>query len=521
MTIRRRALAAATAAMLAGLAPAAVAPAPQRPGRPAAAGERAQFLQMFARGYFPGRSGQLLVVPRQGTILTRNVATAAFMHGSPWPYDTRIPMFFTGSQVRPGVYNVLARQQDVVPTIAAVIGAVMPPTVTGRALPILVPNAPRPRAVVVVVLDGTRPDYFDRDARELPTLSRLRKAGAWMTNARIDYLPSNTAVGHSTIATGADPRVHGITGNNLFDRTARARKDSFAGWDPRDLMALTLADVWQLQRHGRPIVIALGASVPASTALAGHGGCQINGAPTTLAGYLETSGRWGTNRACYAALDPLAHLTARSYVPPRGVWLGHRVNTPSELRRSAAFPRFEADALIRLIEASAFGKDDVTDLVLVNYKAADYVGHQYGPGSPELAATLREMDANLARVIAAIEARVGRDYLLAVTADHGMPNAPKTARERQFAPDIVDRLHAKFDPAEERLVPYYEPENAQIFVDLERLAALKLTLQPLAAFLAAEPYMYAVFTEDEVRAAAAALTLAPQAARPEPVNPKP
>jgi hypothetical protein len=37
---------------------------------------------MFARAYFPGRTGQLLIVPREGDFITR--ADVAYMHGSPW-----------------------------------------------------------------------------------------------------------------------------------------------------------------------------------------------------------------------------------------------------------------------------------------------------------------------------------------------------------------------------------------------------------------------------------------------------
>ena len=38
--------------------------------------------------------------------------------------------------------------------------------------------------------------------------------GAWFSHAHVNVLPSNTAVGHTTISTGTDPRFHGITGNN-------------------------------------------------------------------------------------------------------------------------------------------------------------------------------------------------------------------------------------------------------------------------------------------------------------------
>jgi hypothetical protein len=249
------------------------------------------------------------------------------------------------------------------------------------------------------------------------------------------------------------------------------------------------------------VVIALGPSVPAATALAGHGACQVNGVRTQVAAYDEKAGRWITNPECFAPIDPIADMSAASLWPADGRWMGHTVNTPSEIRRTALWPRFEADALIRLIEASAFGADATADLVMVNMKAADYVGHKYGPASAELRATLGEMDRQVARLLAAIEARVGKDYLLAVTGDHGMPGEPASADLRRFAPDVVGALHARFDPEQKTLVPYYEPENAQIFVDTERLAALELTLRDLAAFLESQPYMFAVFTEDDIRTA--------------------
>jgi hypothetical protein len=160
--------------------------------------------------------------------------------------------------------------------------------------------------------------------------------------------------------------------------------------------------------------------------------------------------------------------------------------------------------MIAMIEHEPLGADSVADLVLMNYKGADFVGHRYGPDSQELRLTLAEMDRNLARIIGALEARVGKDYLLAVTADHGMPSAPP--EHRHFAPDVVDLLHQKFDPQERRLITSYEPENAQMFVDEDRLAHLGLTLGDLSRFLETQPYVFAVFTSDEVQRAAAALS---------------
>ena len=48
----------------------------------------------------------------------------------------------------------------------------------------------------------------------------------------------------------------------------------------------------------------------------------------------------------------------------------------------------------------------------------------------------------------------------------------------------------------------FEPENLQIFVDEDRLQDLGLTLRDLAHFLEAQPFLFAVFTNDDVRRAA-------------------
>jgi hypothetical protein len=212
------------------------------------------------------------------------------MHGSPWTYDVAIPIMFAGPAVRAGTYSTPAVQQDVAPTLAAALGVQMPPTTTGRVLPVLRTGLARP-VVMLLVLDGMRRDYFDRHAASMPTLTALRQRSAWFTQARVNFLPTNTAVGHSTLSTGADPRVHGITGVSVYERTQRRRHDFFAGGTPQDLMVLTLADVWQMATAGRAIILAQGSIDRAATPLAGHGACQLNGAPVVLASYDHGDGQ--------------------------------------------------------------------------------------------------------------------------------------------------------------------------------------------------------------------------------------
>ena len=459
--------------------------------------ERQRFLEMFARAYFPGRTGQLLIVPREGDVITRPDPDVAYMHGSPWAYDADIPLMFAGPAVSTGVYSMPAAQQDVAPTLAAALGGRMPPAATGRVLPVLRPGFARPRVVFVLVLDGMRRDYFDRYAEVMPTLSALRRRAAWFSDAHVNFIPTNTAVGHSTIATGTDPAIHGVTAVNIYDRIHQRRLELFAGMTPQVLMALTLADVWQLATSGRGIVLAQGSIDRAATPLAGHGACQPNGAPVVLVSYDETTGAWHSNPECFRMPDYLRDRNASTLWSAGSEWLDHRIDSPAAVRRSALFPAFEADAMIAMIEHEPLGEDSVADLLLLNYKGADFVGHPYGPDSKELRLTLGEMDRHLARIIDALEAKVGTDYLLAVTADHGMPAAPPA--RRHFAPEVVDLLHQRFDPQAKQLVTSYEPENAQMFVDEDRLSRLGLTLGDLAHFLEAQPFVFSVFTHDEVR----------------------
>jgi hypothetical protein len=133
---------------------------------------------MFARGYFPGRSGQIFVVPREGDIITERDPLYNFMHGSPWAYDTRIPILFYGAPfVKTGRWADAASQQDIAPTLGAIIGAQALSTYAGRPLTSAITGAGRPRVVSVLVLDAMRADYFETYADVMPTLSRMRRSG--------------------------------------------------------------------------------------------------------------------------------------------------------------------------------------------------------------------------------------------------------------------------------------------------------------------------------------------------------
>ena len=175
--------------------------------------------------------------------------------------------------------------------------------------------------------------------------------------------------------------------------------------------------------------------------------------------------------------------------------MGHDVTNPDAVSRSGLFTKFEADALVAMIENEPVGADDVTDLLLVNLKAPDFVGHQFGPDSPELRETLAELDRQLARILETLEKKVGPNrYVAVLTADHGMPSEPKSPQKRHLNKEIVELIHKKFDPDRAALISHYESSNNQLFVDKNRLRELGLKLSQIKDFLEAQPFIYAVYT---------------------------
>jgi hypothetical protein len=476
--------------------------------RAPAAAQRQQWLEMFARGYFPGRSGQVFLVPREGDIITSRDPLYPFMHGSPWDYDTRIPILFHGAPfVQQGRSAEAAAQQDVAPTLGAIIGAPTAATYTGRVLPgVIAAGAGRPRVAVVMVLDAMRAEYFDTYAAVMPTLSRMRREGAWFAEARATVLPTVTGVGHATIGTGSDPRIHGITVNSLFNRATGKSQEAYDALDPRELMALTLGDSWNLANDGRAVIIGQGGAMRAVAGLVGRGSCLVSARKVTAASYNAADGGWESNPACYDMPRALKAFNARTvWEAAGGMWMGHDISSGSKFRASSLFQKYEAEALRAVVEDSAIGADDITDLIMVNMKGPDYTSHAYGPDSAEQRETLAELDRQMTAFVALLDRKAGPGRsVMVVTADHGMPGEPAAGR-RHHPDEIIPLINKRFDPEGKIIQNYSDAANSQIYLDTERLRSRGFSLKDVATMLEGLDFVAASFTEDEVRAAQLAL----------------
>jgi len=468
-------------------------------------GAREAWLRAFARGYFPGRSGQIFLVPREGDFLVDRDPLYAFMHGSPWEYDTHIPLLFHGAPfIKQVVSTDRVTQQDIVPTLAALLGTAPPATAIGHRLTqALATTTARPRVVALFVLDGARADYFDTYADVMPTLSRLRHEGAWFGNAHVSSVPTLTAVGHANLGTGAEPRVHGLVVNHLFNRVTGKSQEAYDALNPGELMALTLADEWNIETDGRAIVIGQGGAIRAVAGLVGHGGCVLDGRPVLAASYTTRDAGWETNPACYRLSGALKGINGRTYwEEAKGTWMGHDISNPVKFRHSAVFERFEGDALAAVLESEAIGADDVTDLVLVNFKGSDYVGHAYGPSSAEMKAELTELDRQVTRALAIIARKAGEGRFVAVfSADHGMPGEPRPGG-RHYLDDLTALLDKRFPSPSGSIVQYFgDAANNEIHLDTAKLRSMGASLKDVASFLESQRFFAGIFTEDEVREA--------------------
>ena len=82
--------------------------------------------------------------------------------------------------------------------------------------------------VVLVMLEGFRLDYLDRD--HLPHLMALGKQGAWAPEGMLPSYPATGTPNQYTVVTGLYPGNHGLVADSFYDP---ARKARFSAGDPK------------------------------------------------------------------------------------------------------------------------------------------------------------------------------------------------------------------------------------------------------------------------------------------------
>lgn len=78
-------------------------------------------LRAVSLSYFPGRGGDLVVALKPYWIFS-NTANDGTTHGSANSYDQRVPIFFYGAGIHPGIFLSNASPADIAPTLAYLCG---------------------------------------------------------------------------------------------------------------------------------------------------------------------------------------------------------------------------------------------------------------------------------------------------------------------------------------------------------------------------------------------------------------
>jgi len=86
-------------------------------------------IRATALSYYPGRSGDLIVIPKPNWIMGAIVTT----HGTLNPYDQRVPIILYGAGIRAGARSDAVTPADIAPTLAAIVGVKLEP-VDGKVL---------------------------------------------------------------------------------------------------------------------------------------------------------------------------------------------------------------------------------------------------------------------------------------------------------------------------------------------------------------------------------------------------
>lgn len=85
----------------------------------------------LTRGLHPAFSGDVTWVRESGWIAYNNVGTT---HGSPWNYDSHVPLMFYGTGITPGITHRETHIRDIAPTLSMLFGIPLPSGATGNPI---------------------------------------------------------------------------------------------------------------------------------------------------------------------------------------------------------------------------------------------------------------------------------------------------------------------------------------------------------------------------------------------------
>lgn len=338
----------------------------------------------------------------------------------------------------------------------------------GRAQSTVSTAIVRPKLVLVLVIDQFRYDYLVRFRPYFVRggFNRLLEGGANFIDCKYDYATTATCPGHASLFTGAYPNIHGIIGNDWFD-SRRGRRVYCVedpetqlvggtvgpGFSPRKLMGDTIGDELHLATDFKSKVIAISLKDRASVIPGGHTANAaywydgLTGHFVTSTYYMKSLPDWV---AAYDSPPPAKAYCGRNWTAlPETPYQGGKLLKEFTPTRGEACPdtkfigwltvtpfmnQIELNFALDAIQSEHLGQGPTTDLLAVSLSVNDYIGHAFGPYSPQVADVTLETDRYLADFFQKLDQLVGLDNVwIALSADHGVAPTPAFSVEHHLS----------------------------------------------------------------------------------------
>ena len=388
----------------------------------------------------------------------------------------------------------------------------------------------RPKLVVGIVIDQMRWDYLYRYNRyaENGGFKRMMKSGYNCENTLINYGPTVTACGHSSIYTGTVPAIHGITGNLWIDRLTNEEiycsedktvktigSNTNAGlMSPVNLLTTTICDELRLATNFRSKVIGIALKDRGSILTAGHSANAAywydvrTGDWITSSYYMNQLPKWVTDFNAKKLVDKYYDQGWTTLYPINTYVQSTEDAKPYEAKVFGAnvFPytlkqyigkdygripvipqgnTFTAEFAKAAITNEDLGTDEITDFLAVSFSSTDYIGHSFGPNSIEEEDNFLRLDKDLGEFFDFLDSKIGKkQYLAFLSADHGVLQAPEFLREHKipsarFDLNIINNVNQLLKTRFGKDSLINDMMNYQLFLNRPAIEAARLNMDEI------------------------------------------
>lgn len=331
-----------------------------------------------------------------------------------------------------------------------------------------------PRLVLQITVDQLRGDLPARYADRLTEggFRYLMEKGTWYIDAHYRHANTETAVGHATLATGADPSRHGIVANDWINQKTGAfvynteddrhhiigkEPKAHEGVSPRNLAASTFGDELVVSNGGRSRVFSVSVKDRGAILPGGHAGkafwfSKSSGNFVTSNYYYDDYPAWVKHWNAAKPADAFkgkswellndrstyvhGQMDDRPYeadLKPLGRTFPHALGGDTKyfyllLTLTPTGDMLTLDFAKALVENEKLGQNDkgAPDYLQISFSSTDYIGHLFGPSSLEIEDNILRLDRTLADLFQFIDEKVGLNHtLIVLSADHGAPEAPE------------------------------------------------------------------------------------------------